>query len=103
MLEQTAFQLGRIATFLGIEASLSQIERAIALSLPERMRKLEKAESSRWQATKNTRQDIPFVRSAKSGSWREILSNSQLAQIESAWGHLMRSLQYELVASEGAK
>jgi len=103
MLEQTAFELGRIAAFLKVKASPCQIERAIALSLPERMRKLEKTESSLWQVTKNTRKDIPFVRSAKSGSWREMLSNSQLAQIERAWGPLMRCLQYELVTSENAK
>jgi len=40
--------------------------------------------------TKQTRQDKPFVRSAKAGGWKNELSESSVAEIESAWGRLMR-------------
>lgn len=100
MLEHTTDELSRIAAFLDIDSSPARIERAIELSSPERMRKLEQTESNLWQVTRNTRKDIPFVRSAKSGSWREVLSANQLVRIEAAWGPLMQSLGYELVTRE---
>ena len=45
---------------------------------------------------KETRQDKPFVRSAKAGGWKDELSEASIAEIESAWGGLMRELGYEL-------
>jgi len=100
MLENTKNELSRIAAFLEIDSSATRTERAIELSSPERMRKLEQAESNLWQVTRHTRKDIPFVRSAKSGSWREILSSGHLVRIEGTWGSLMQSLGYDLVTRE---
>jgi hypothetical protein len=99
MTADTSRELARIAQFLGIEASSSLLDNAIARSTADRMRELEKAQSGKWVATKNHRQDIPFIRSAKSGGWREQLPERSIAQIESKWGELMSSLGYELASA----
>lgn len=93
-------ELSKIASFLGVEASPERMARAVELSSAERMRNLEKSQSNTWRATRNTRQDIPFVRSARTGSWKEALSQSQIAMIEAAWGPLMNQLGYELSTLE---
>ena len=67
------------------------------MSSADRMRQLEKAEANLWISTKNTRQDIAFVRSASKGDWKVRLPENLVAQIESAWGPLMKMLKYELV------
>ena len=36
------------------------------------------------------------MRSAKAGGWKNELSESSVAEIESAWGRLMSDLGYEL-------
>jgi hypothetical protein len=43
------------------------------------------------------RQDIPFIRAAKSGGWQSALPPQVVAQIETAWGDTMERLGYELV------
>jgi hypothetical protein len=61
------------------------------------MRRLEKSQAGLFNATKDTRQDILFVRSAKAGGWRSELPETCILQIEQAWRHLIRWLGYELV------
>ena len=68
-------------------------------SSADRMREMEKRESEDWVATKNHRQDIPFVRVATSGGWKEKLPLECVVQIESAWGEVMVALGYELVSA----
>ena len=89
-------EVGRIAEFLGIAANQERIVSAIALSSADRMRELEKKQAHLWSSTKETRKDKPFVRSAKAGGWRAELSEASVAEIESAWGGLMREIGYEL-------
>lgn len=48
---------------------------------------------------RNTRQDIPFVREAKSGGWRTKLSPAAVEQIEQAWGGTMEELGYQLTTA----
>jgi hypothetical protein len=83
-------------SFRKIDSSPEKLQRVIDLSSPERMRSLEKAQSAHWVLTKNTRPDKPFVRTAKAGGWRSILSPESVACIESAWEALMDRLGYEL-------
>jgi hypothetical protein len=87
----------KIASFLGFDTNPERIARAVALSSAERMRKLEKEQSLQWKETKKTRQDKPFVRKAASGGWKSTLPAPCVAQIESAWGDVMRSVGYEPV------
>jgi hypothetical protein len=99
MIRDTAFELARIAKFLGIDPTPDRLRHAIELSSADRMRALEKLEEDKWIATKNRRKDIPFVRVAKSGGWRTALPEACVQQIESEWGDLMTSLGYELVTA----
>jgi Sulfotransferase domain len=102
MLQCPEEALRRVADFLAsrsfpqIDASLERIRRAVALSSPERMRALEKQESKQWVLTRNTRQDKPFVRSARVGEWSKVLPPSAAQHIEAAWGTMMRRLGYRL-------
>lgn len=103
MMQDTTRELARIAAFLGIEPDPTRLQEAIRKSSAERMRELEKLESAKWVATKNRRNDIPFVRGAKSGGWRSSLPESCVHQIEAAWGDLMSTLGYELVTVHAAQ
>jgi hypothetical protein len=58
------------------------------------MRELEIQQSKYWATTKDTREDIPFVRKAKYRQWEQALSTKSLHAIESAWKSRMRYLGY---------
>lgn len=97
MVEHPEQELSRIASFLGVEVAPQRLAQAVELSSVNHMRDLEKAESSKWNVTKNTRKDVPFVRSARVDSWKANLSREHVAMIESAWGNLMSCLGYALM------
>jgi hypothetical protein len=99
MIKDTAAELLRIAAFLGIEPDPQRLQGAVERSSADRMRELEKSEAGQWIATKNRRQDIPFVRVAKSGGWKTSLPQAGVRQIEAAWGDLMTTLGYELTTA----
>lgn len=84
------------AGFPNIDVSLENLDRAIERSSPERMRELEKAEAGRYAQLKQTRQDKPFIRSAKAGGWKSVLSPQSVRLIEEAWGPIMQRLGYDL-------
>ena len=99
MMADPVTELRKIAAFLGLERSEEQLARAIERSSADRMRELEKKEADVWINTKKTRKDIPFVRTAKSGGWKESLPADLVLQIESAWGDTMQKLGYALSTS----
>jgi hypothetical protein len=99
MIADTPKESTKIAAFLGLDSSPERVARAVALSSADRMRKLEKEQSRQWKETKKTRQDKPFVRKAASGGWKSILPENAVAQIESAWGDVMRSAGYKLATA----
>ncbi len=96
---QAMEEMGRIARFMGISPDPDRLAFAIKMSSADRMRELEKKQSHLWSSTRDTRQDKPFVRSAKAGGWKAELPESSVAEIESAWGGLMREIGYELAVS----
>jgi hypothetical protein len=96
MLAQPVEELAKVASFVGIERDLQRIEQAVQRSSADEMRNMERTQASKWSSTKDTRQDVPFVRAAKAGGWREGLPDSAVAEIETAWGPLMTFLDYEL-------
>jgi hypothetical protein len=100
MLKDARRELLRIAEFMAVPSSNTNIERAIKNCSADRMRQLEKQEQNQWAATKKHRKDIPFVGTATSGRGRAQLSVSSLQQIESAWGDLMASLGYSLASTD---
>lgn len=102
MKNDTMGELDRIAQFLrgcsfqSIDAAPEKLQRAIDLSSPERMRALERQQSADWILTKKTRLDKPFVRTAKAGGWKSVLSSASVSCIETAWGDVMNRLGYQL-------
>jgi Sulfotransferase domain len=102
MKQDPAKELSRVATFLEccafpqIDRSPEKLARAVELSSPERMRKLESLQARQWELTKHTRHDKPFVRTATAGKWKSVLSQPSVTLIEAAWGNLMQRLGYEL-------
>jgi hypothetical protein len=93
-------ETGKIAHFLGIHAGPDRIEAAVQRSSADRMRKLEKQQADQWTGTKNTRKEIPFVRAAKSGGWKETLPAHSVEEIEVAWAPLLNFLGYPLQTPE---
>jgi hypothetical protein len=100
MIRDTVAELTRIALFLGVDPERARLNKAVESSSADRMRKLEEIEAVQWVATRNRRQDIPFVGVAKAGGWRTSLPEHCINQIESAWGELMVKLKYELVSNK---
>jgi hypothetical protein len=96
MLDNTARELAKAAAFLEIPPDAERIRNAVARSAADEMRKLEKSQALQWSSTKETRQDVPFVRAARAGGWRTGLPESAVAELEAAWGSLMTYLGYEL-------
>ena len=82
--------------FRRIDSSPDKLQRAIELSSPERMRKLEREQAKKWVLTRATRADKPFIRTAGSGGWKAVLSPASVAAIELAWGPIMQNLGYDL-------
>ena len=93
-------ELQKVALFLQkagfekIDASPATLAKAVALSSPERMRELEKKQAAHYAQLKKTRQDKPFVRSAKSGGWKTALSPTAVSMIETAWAPVMADVGY---------
>ena len=102
MIENTARELRKIANFMGIEASPERLANAVERSAADNMRKLEKQQALAWSSTRETRQDIPFVRAAKAGGWRSELPPGAVSQIEDAWGDVMQYLGYEVASIRGS-
>jgi len=96
MLDDPERELTKVAKFLNLECGPERLARAVELSSADRMRGLEKKQAAKWALTKNTRLDMAFVRKAKGGNWKSELPPQSVAEIESAWGSLMRDLGYEL-------
>lgn len=86
-------QLHKIANFLSLSVSESDISNAIKNSSIERMRELELKQKDVWP-NKYTKKNIAFVRRASSGEGQNKLSESTLKQIESCWGEIMQELGY---------
>jgi Sulfotransferase domain len=99
LMEDAQRELGRVARLLGIEPTPERLRRAVDLSSADRMRQLESSEGGKWLQTRYTRQDKPFVRSAKSGNWKTVLPEKTVAYLEARWGGLMRELGYALVTA----
>jgi hypothetical protein len=100
LLSDSVGETAKIAEFLGIQASPERLQAAVERSSADRMRKLEKQEADQWTGTKNTRKEIPFVRAAKSGGWKEALPAHSVKEIEVAWSPLLNFLGYPLQTRE---
>jgi hypothetical protein len=102
MLADANLELEKVAAFLQIPPDKARIANAVQRSSADEMRNLEKLQAHLWSSTQSTRQDVPFVRTAKAGGWKTGLPEAAVAQLEAAWGPLMSYLGYEL-HSDAAK
>jgi hypothetical protein len=93
MKANTLQSAARVADFIG-GRSAEVIRTAVEACTAERMRELERTQGELWKPLKNTRKDIPFVRTATTGGWRELLGNDEAEVMERHWGKLMRTLNY---------
>jgi hypothetical protein len=100
LLSDTARELARVAAFAGLPATPERIAQAVERSSADKMRESAKKQGQRSMPIKGSRQDIPFVASAKSGGWRNDLLEPQVARIEDAWGDIMACLGYQLVTRD---
>jgi hypothetical protein len=98
MMADTARELAKAAAFLGAPADPSRIAHAVAQSSVNKMRELENTQARLWSSTKDTRQDVPFVRSATAGGWKSEMPESSVQEMERAWGMLMTWLGYGLAS-----
>jgi hypothetical protein len=96
MLAEPLRELTKIAAFLGVNVTPGVLCQAVTRSSAPELRKLEESQARKWIMTKHTRQDIPFVGSAKAGGWRSQLPTECVVEIEKSWGPLMTLLGYKL-------
>ncbi len=101
LLAHTTQELEKVARFLGIPPDSKRLEDAAARSSANEMREMERTQARQWSSTKDTRQDVPFVREARAGGWKQKLPRSCVVELEAAWGPLMRFLGYEISSGEG--
>ena len=102
MLQDPKAEVSRMAAFLRIEPEPGRLARAVERSRFDDMQEMEKRQSEKWSLTRGTRTDIPFVRKAASGAWKEDLSPESVRAIEEKWGDLMQFLGYELIIPQVA-
>ena len=91
-------ELVKLAGFFGLEPAPERLSAAVERSSAQRMRELERNQTSEWVATKDKREDIPFVGAAAAGQWKSRLPIESVTEVEAAWGPLMRRLGYSLTA-----
>jgi len=96
LISDTPAELEKVARFFGVDASPGRLRQAVENSSADQLRELEKREGGEWVTTKNKRSDIPFIGSAVAGKWKSVLPESAVVEIESAWGHIMTQLGYQL-------
>jgi hypothetical protein len=102
MLADTRRELEKIASFLNVEVTAQRLTEVVERSSADQMRKLEKDQAHLWSSTRETRQDVAFVREARAGGWKAALPADSAAEMESAWGPLLKWLGYELSQPKGA-
>lgn len=90
LLLNTSEIVQEITTKFNLGLTFSDIKRAVDLSSFEEMKKKENYHR-KWKFARN---DISFVRSGKSGSWRNELSTETSNLIIENWGDTMRKFNY---------
>jgi hypothetical protein len=94
LIDDTPAGLTRIASFLGLPDDAKRIETAANASAADRLRRMEKEQPDGWVTVRGTRQDVPFIRKAQSGGWREELDGKFAQAIREAWAPLMERVGY---------
>lgn len=91
--KNTADELSRIASFLGLSIEWERRLDVIQWCSSDHMRSLERQQHDH-PSFKHTRQDIPFVRKAVAGGWQSALNHEDVGLIVDRWGGVMTELGY---------
>jgi hypothetical protein len=94
MVANTAESLRQVASFLGVKIIPELLTQAIQRSSVDEMRKLESKKATA-SVTRNSRQEIPFVRAPGAGGWKRSLPEMSVLELERAWAPVMKWLGYE--------
>lgn len=94
LLSQPEIELKKIAVSLGIKKTEEELHRAVERSSLKIMKASERETGKKWESLKKTRSDMQFVRSGKSGDWKDCLSKGSVNKIENSWRGLMLELGY---------
>jgi len=94
VLRDTQTELHKIAQFMRIPVEDETVARAIKFSSPEYMRVRERMDGDDTELLRGTRQDIPFIRAAKSGGWGKELSLEAGQRIKDKFGWMMKKIGY---------
>lgn len=100
MMRDTVREVNKVVAFLGMQADGKCVAQAVERSSANEMRRLEQQQAHLWSSTRNTRQDVPFVRDAKAGGWVNKLTPTSVERIETAWSTIMKHVGYELASQE---
>ncbi len=93
LLDNSLGTVKKVSSFLHLNLPETKLQEAIDLSSVDRMRKIEIQEN--WQPNKgNMRTDKRFIRSGKSGGWRDELPPEYSARISEKWQSTIRELGY---------
>ncbi len=87
--------LTRVADFLEVATTRTELERAVRLTSFERLQHAER----QYGFCEHSRRTGPFFRRAQPGEWREALPAAALAAIEQAHGPMMQRLGYRCEGS----
>lgn len=93
MLSNTLGELNKISDFLSMNKSIQELNECVEKSSFENMRKLELQND--FESVKSSNNEgLYFMRSGKSGEWREALDKKDSDLIEKQWGDLMKKIGY---------
>ena len=84
----------RVAEFLRLEASRTQLRAAIERCSFSQMRRLEQRQAHLNERLRGSRREIPFIRSATVGGWRREMPTAAAERITRAWGGAMAEYGY---------
>lgn len=88
-------EMKTIADFFRIDKTEQKLQQIVDMSSLTNMKEMERISGKHWEALKKTRNDMAFVRSGKSGGWKELLSKNSSTKIVRAWTDLMVLLKYK--------
>jgi aryl sulfotransferase len=90
LLADTSATFRGVLGFLGIEAGDGQVERAVANSSFQELKRQESEQGFREASAAGT----PFFREGRAGAWRNVLTPAQVEALESVNAPTMKQLGY---------
>lgn len=92
--KDTNSEFKKILDFIDLDKNQNEITSAILASDFEKMKSLEQAQSNLYPGFKNTNSAIPFMRTGKSGGWKEYFSAQEEKDFFRYHGEAMQRLNY---------